>query len=425
MAMIGLQGVTQQQLWELGRDVVIAILIMVVAHFAAKAVKWAVAKAIDRIPFFPRRENVAGVGAQPPTRIGERVGEVAYWVVWLLGLMVVLNGSVLKFGGVVDLSPVVTPLQTLVNQILLYVPNVIGAALIFFIGFALATIVRRMVEAAVQAFDLDKRLQDAGLARSSSSPGLARIIGLLVFTLIIIPVATAALNALHITAISDPAVRMMNQILEAIPYVIAAALIVFIAYLIGRWVGLLAEEGLKAIGFDDAIRNIGAADPIRKGMEQSDFTPGVDTFKLDAFPPSRIVGISVLVGIVLFAAVQAAEIMHFSAMSMMLNEVLALATRVLFGAVIIAIGVLIANILSAAASAHKGASGEVMAVFVRWGVIALAAAVGLRFMGLANDIIVVAFALILGAVAVAVAISFGIGGREAAKRLLDRWTAGS
>ncbi|MES1198397.1 MAG: mechanosensitive ion channel [Pseudomonadota bacterium] len=420
--MIGLQGVTQQQLWWLGRDVVIAILIMVVAHFAAKAAKWAVAKAIDRIPFFPRRENVAGVGAQPPTRIGERVGEVAYWVVWLLGLMVVLN--LLKFGGVVDLSPVVLPLQNLVTQILLYVPNVIGAALIFFIGFALATIVRRMVEAAVQAFDLDKRLQDAGLARSSSSPGLARIIGLLVFTLIIIPVATAALNALHITAISDPAVMMMNQILAAIPSVIGAALIVFIAYLIGRWVGLLAEEGLQAIGFDDAIRSISAAEPIRKGMEKSDLTPGVDTFKLDAFPPSRIVGVAVLVGIVLFASVQAAEIMRFAAMSQMLDEVLSLATRVLFGAVIIAVGVLIANILSAAASSRKGASGEVMSVFVRWGVISLAAAVGLRFMGLANDIIVVAFALILGSVAVAVAISFGIGGREAAKRLLDRWTAG-
>jgi hypothetical protein len=108
-------------------------------------------------------------------------------------------------------------------------------------------------------------------------------------------------------------------------------------------------------------------------------------------------------------------------MATMLSEVLSLATRVLFGAVIIALGVVLANILAAAAAKGDKPSAEIMGVFVRWGVIALAAAVGLRFMGLANDIIVLAFGLILGAVAVAVAIAFGVGGRDAAKRLLGRW----
>jgi len=61
---------------------------------------------------------------------------------------------------------------------------------------------------------------------------------------------------------------------------------------------------------------------------------------------------------------------------------------------------------------------------VRWGVIALATAVGLSFMGLASNIIALAFGLILGSVAVAVAIAFGIGGRDAAKRMLDRWADG-
>ncbi|MES1197635.1 MAG: mechanosensitive ion channel [Pseudomonadota bacterium] len=410
------QGLSPQQQWQLGLNVVIAILVLIVAHFAAKAAKWAVAKGVDRVPFFPRRENVAGVNGQPPTRIGERVGEVGYWVVWLLGLLVAL--TVLQHGGL-DMSAIVGPLQNLVNQLLLYVPNIVGAALIFLIGFALATIVRRMVEAAVQALELDQRLVDAGLTRTPRGPGLSRLLGVLVFTLIIIPVATAALKALGITAISEPAVRMLEQIVQAIPYVIAAALIVFIAYLVGRWVGNLAEEGLQSMGFDEAIASLGAVDPMRSGAAPAEREP----FRAaGAVAPSRIVGVAVLVGIVLFASIQAAQMMRFDAMSQMLSEVLSLATRVLFGAVIIAVGVLIANILAAVSARGASASSEIMSVFVRWGVIALAAAVGLRFMGLANDIIVVAFALILGAVAVAVAISFGIGGREAAKRLLDRWT---
>jgi hypothetical protein len=109
-------------------------------------------------------------------------------------------------------------------------------------------------------------------------------------------------------------------------------------------------------------------------------------------------------------------------MAAMLSEVLALASRVLFGAVIIALGILLANILAAATMKEGKPASEIMAVLVRWGVIALSAAVGLRFMGLANDIIVLAFGLILGSVAVAVAIAFGVGGRDAAKRLLSRWT---
>jgi hypothetical protein len=43
-------------------------------------------------------------------------------------------------------------------------------------------------------------------------------------------------------------------------------------------------------------------------------------------------------------------------------------------------------------------------------------------MGLANDIITLAFGLVLGSVAVAVAIAFGVGGRDAAKKLMERWT---
>jgi hypothetical protein len=154
-----------------------------------------------------------------------------------------------------------------------------------------------------------------------------------------------------------------------------------------------------------------------------DLTPGVDTIDFKAFPPSRMIGLAVLIGIVLFAAVEAARLLEFGAMAAMLSEVLSLASRVLFGAVIIALGILLANIFAAASRREGKPSSEIISTFVRWGVIALATAVGLRFMGLANDIIVLAFGLILGAVAVAVAIAFGIGGRDAAKRLLDRWSS--
>jgi hypothetical protein len=406
----------QQWLVEWGPRIVIAVIILVVAHFAAKAVKWAIAKGIDRIPFFSRKDSDRPGGAKPAVDVGERVGEVGYWLVWLLGLMAALN----------QLGPwaasIVAPLNDMVRGFLAYLPNVVGAILIFFLGFVLATIVRRMVEATVEAVELDRRLIDAGLTHTPRGPGLARLLGILVFTLIIIPVGIAALEALRISAISEPATAMLREILSTIPRVIGAALIIFIAYVIGRWIMTLTEEGLKSIGFDDIIASIANAEPVRVGRERMDLTPGVDTVDFKAFPPSRMIGLAVLIGIVLFAAVEAARLLEFGAMAVMLGEVLELASRVLFGAVIIALGILLANILAAATMREGKPTSEIVSVFVRWGVIALAAAVGLRFMGLANDIIVLAFGLVLGAVAVAVAIAFGVGGRETARKLLSRWT---
>jgi hypothetical protein len=398
-----------------GLPLLIGVVVMIAAHFIAKAVKWAIIRGIDRLPLIGGKDPAA---PKPPGKLGERLGDVGYWLVWLLGLIGALSV-------VPGLRSVAEPLSVMVYGFVDYVPALVLGVLIFFVGFVLATIVRRLVEAAVVAADLDKRLRAAGLTHTPSADDLARVLGALAFTLIIIPVAIAALEKLQIQSVSEPASQMLSVILATIPRVLAAGLIVFIAYLIGRWVGFLAEGGLRAVGFDAIIRSIASAEPIREGMDKSDLTPGVDTLKLDesGYPPSRLVGIAVLIGIVLFASVEAARLLGFGQMAAMLGEVLALASRVLFGAIIIAVGVLIADILSAAASRGAKPSSEIFAVLVRWGVITLSAAVGLRFMGLANDIITIGFGLILGSAAVATAIAFGIGGRDAAKRILDRWTA--
>jgi len=71
-------------------------------------------------------------------------------------------------------------LNGMVAGFLAYLPRVVGAGLIFFIGFVLATIVRRMVEATVEAVELDRRLVDAGLTATPRGPGLARLLGILV-----------------------------------------------------------------------------------------------------------------------------------------------------------------------------------------------------------------------------------------------------
>ena len=93
----------------------------------------------------------------------------------------------------------------------------------------------------------------------------------------------------------------------------------------------------------------------------------------------------------------------------------------IIGGVIITAGVLIADMLANAIDRSTDGADRFASTLVKWATIALATAMGLRFMGIADEIVILAFGLILGSAAVAAALAFGLGGRQAAGKLADRW----
>ena len=105
----------------------------------------------------------------------------------------------------------------------------------------------------------------------------------------------------------------------------------------------------------------------------------------------------------------------------MLFQITELGGKVIFGTVIIVVGIFLARILSTLVGSSTGESGYAQTI-VKYAIIALFTAIGLTFMGLADQIVMMAFGLILGSAAVATAIAFGLGGRDAAARVLERWT---
>src|SRR3546814_1852383 len=78
----------------------------------------------------------------------------------------------------------------------------------------------------------------------------------------------------------------------------------------------------------------------------------------------------------------------------MLAQTLELGTKILFGTGMILAGVIIARIVSRLVGG-AGTEGWLPAI-LKWSIIALAVAMGLRFMGLANEIVIIAFASIIG-----------------------------
>jgi hypothetical protein len=218
-----------------------------------------------------------------------------------------------------------------------------------------------------------------------------------------IPVTIAALEALRIEAISGPATQMLRTILDSIPLVLGALVLLAIGYFVGKLAKGAVEQILPSMGFDRAVGALG-------------ITPGSAT-------PSRTVGTVVMIAIILFFAVKAAELLQSPIIAVMLAQLLELGGRVLFGGVIILGGFVFARLASSLVSG-AGSEGWLPAI-LKWSIIALSVAMGLRFMGLANEIVIIAFASIIGSAAVACALAFGLGGRPTAHKLLDQWTAGN
>lgn len=399
---------TSAVLMDWGPRLLAVAAILLVAHFLGKGVQWGLAKLIDRFPGAARHN----VGVPPKQTIGYQLGQLGYWLVLLIGLIAAL--------GVIGLQGVVTPLNTLITGFMIFVPNLVGATVIFFVGMLLATIAKRVVEMALTAAHVDAWLEKAGLSRATGASGLSKAAGTLVFVLIIIPATIAALEQLGIAAISEPAVQVLTAVLAAIPRVVAALIVLALAFFIGRWVASLIEQLLPSLGFDRMFNGI-------TGRVQA--TPPPETLVGEAAPattaggPSKVVGQLALAAIVLFSAVEAARLLEFTAIASMLEQILQLAAHVLFGGVIITAGVLVGNFLARLIDTSTGGADSFASVLVRWATIALATAMGLRFMGIADEIVILAFGLILGSAAVAAALAFGIGGRETAHRLLERWTS--
>lgn len=389
----------------LGGKVAAAIVILLVTWIIAKIVAWAFAKLTSKIPLLQK----AGSDGDS---IGKSLGSVAALLVWLFGLIALLD--------LFELSPVLDPIKSLLDGVLGFLPNVIGAVFVFIIGALVAKVVRQLVETALGAVPFDKWIgsgsklsgqvdktvgvdatadpYDASAPPSNTAAQIIKVIGLVLYAIIMIVVAIAALQILGISSISRPAELMLAMILAAIPKIIAAAILLGIGVVIARFAADILGQLIDGLGFDRALHSM---DVLPQGQSATPIVTKV-----------------IQIGIVLFFAVMAAQMLEFPQITAFIAEVLELGGRVVFGGAIIAAGVLIASVLA------KIVPGSVSQI-LKYATIVLFVAIGLSFMGLADSIINLGFGAVVVGGAAAAALAFGLGGRDAAARQLERLRAES
>lgn len=366
-------------------SIIAAILIGLIGWLFASIIRGLVAKALAKTRLDQKLSNNVGVKPMSGT-----IADIVYWFILLLVLTMVLD----RLG----LNGLFMPLTNMIDKTFSFIPNALLAASVFFIGFVAARAVRGIVTNLVAGFNIQALATKAGINEKNSLPTIA---GSLSFMLVIIPFTIAALDALKVEAISRPATNMLNKVLESLPNVFTAAAILVVTYYVVRMLAGIVKNILANTQID--------ALPAKLGLQNA----------LGEKKVSDLVGCAILFFAMLFAGIAAADLLGFEAISSIIAMFIAFGSQIILGAVILTIGFWLAGIIAGVVERSEQGS-KFLANIVRVLIMGLVLAMGLKAMGIADSIVNLAFGLTLGAVAVAFALAFGLGGRDAAARLLKR-----
>lgn len=365
--------------------------ILFVAWLVASALRYLVKKAVSLTKLDERLTKHAALEEDERVTFGESLANATYWFIFLFFLPSVLSA--------LGLEEISKPINDVFTTLFNYIPSILAALVFLAVGWFIARVVRQIVGNLLKSVGTDQLGQRAGLSEERS---LSDLVAMLLYIVILIVAVIAALEALDISAITVPATQMLTTIINVIPNLIGAALLLIIAYAVARLVANLVRDLLNGLGFDTI--------PEKLGMKWS-----VDN------TPSQWVGRLTLFAIMLFAIVGALEMLQAQSLVVIMNVFIAFFWKVVLAVVIFGIGLYLAGI------AYRGvlATGTNQANFIgrvaQMAIIVFAAAISLRTIGVADDIINLAFGITLAALGLAVAISLGLGTTKISEREVDKF----
>ena len=390
---------------QLGAAVFLAFLAWLLASLTRTAVRRVTGRFTLDQGWLPDGETAPLVGAT--------LANAVYWLILLFFLPLILQ--------TLNLGDQLTPLLNLVDDFMAALPRLVKAAAIGVVGWFIARTVRSLVSNLLAASGVDRMGSGLGLGPERPGQSLSALAGTVAYVLILIPTATAALEALAIPALSGPAIAMLEQILRALPQVFTAAAILVAGVLVGRFVAQLVTRLLAGFGFDRVLGWLGMERARAGGAGAAAEPAGEADTRPPGRSPSELMGTLSLGGIVLFAAVAAANVLGLPALSEIVSGLLLLFGRVISGLAVFAVGLGLANWAGQLIRSSATQQAPLLAQLARIAILVFAAAMGLQQIGLAPSIVNLAFGLVLGAICLAGAVAFGLGGRQAAAEQLQEW----
>lgn len=356
-----------------------AILILIIGAIIAGFIKRLITKIIKRTKIDDKLDS-------GKISLSKFAGKLVYLLIMIFVFMIALE----KLG----MTNVLDPVKNLLTNFLSFLPNIVGAGLVAYIGYMLASIVSEFV--GLSGDTIQNLVPKLKLPENLD---LVTILKKIVFIFIFIPLLITALNILNMDAISQPATQMLEQFFAAIPRILVAVIIIILFVIGGKFVSQLLTDLLESLKINELLDK----------MNLTRISSKTNVAKL--------IGNIAFFFIVLFGLMTAIEKLEFTKLTEILNTIAGVAGNILFGMIILLIGNWISSIAYNALS--KGNNNFVAAI-LRVCVLAIFLAMGLKTMGIGDDIINMAFGITLATIAVTVALSFGLGGREAGGKQMER-----
>lgn len=381
-----------------------ALGLTILGLFLARVISEYIRKRIDKSKIGLAASRDA-LGPGSPS-LGKSLSSAVFWFILLLFIPLILT--------TLGLSERLEPLNAMLTMVMEYLPRVAAAAFIIVIVYLIAMVARRAVQSLLAAAPIDHAAKQANIGDLIKGTEIANAAGLIVFAFILIPGVIAGLDALAIESVTGPATRMLQTMLDAIPNIIAAVIVLSLFTLFARALRAFMISFLTGMGFDNFWSQLGFVVENRP-------EPQVEAVsRPPSITPTVVVANIAMAAMLIVGAITAAQQLNIEPVSTALSQILAVGSQILLGSVVIIAGIWVSRFVANLIRRAGDARSELVATIVQWGILVLVSAIGIREMGLGEDIIFAGFVLILGAVCVASALAFGIGGRGAAARFLER-----
>ncbi len=207
-----------------------------------------------------------------------------------------------------------------------------------------------------------------------------------------------------------PLLEFLAKVWNFIPNLLAAIAIIAIGYVVARVVKGIVGRGLELINFDTLVDKMGVTHILRKG----------DIAK----EPAKIVA-ELLYGLILIIFVMVGiDALNLEATSQLVNLFFLYLPRLFAALIILTIGYLLADFLARAALiASVNADLPYSKTFseaVRLLILVLVIAMALEQLSIAGTILLSAFSIAFGGLVLALALAFGLGGKDVAREILER-----
>lgn len=231
---------------------------------------------------------------------------------------------------------------------------------------------------------------------------LSRILSNVLYGIILIPVITMALETLQIETLTMPIVSMLNSIITMVPNIFVAIILILIGYYIAKYVGQILTALLNRIG-------------IHKIYSWTEKNSETNIPRIDL---ALVIGNIVRAIIMLFITVEALNVLKLEVLNNIGTAIILYIPLLVSGLLIIILGTLAGYFVESIIVKHVNSpiSGKI----AKYIIIVFAIFMTLEQIKFASTIVNTAFLLVLGSLAVAFAVAFGIGGRDFARRQLDK-----